>query len=133
LFEACEIKCNADIFIEFRGSEMWISHMYAVNTLHTSVLDLRFPCWWLWRYVFWVVTSYNSEGAQRFGGKYCDVLPKSLKAGISDTAVFTRQRTSVYRTTHLVEAFPLQRNCWTRCCLISPPRGYLRESIRSQR
>jgi hypothetical protein len=22
LFEACEIKCNADIFIEFRGSEM---------------------------------------------------------------------------------------------------------------
>jgi hypothetical protein len=34
---------------------------------------------------------------------YCDVLPKSLKAGRSEAALFTRQR-------NWLEAFPLQRN-----------------------
>jgi hypothetical protein len=60
---------------------------------------------------------------------YCDVLPKSLKAGISEAALFTRQHTAFTQQHIWSKAFPLQRNYWTRCCLSSPPRGYLRESI----
>jgi hypothetical protein len=55
------------------------------------------------RYVSGVITSSMS--------KYCDMLPKSLKAGISEAALFTRQRTrrtiTTQRTsaTHLVGSF----------------------------
>jgi hypothetical protein len=60
--------------------------------------------------------------------KFCDLLPKSLKAGISEAAVFTRQCGSIYPITHWSEAFPLQRNCWRRCLLFRPPKPYTQES-----
>jgi hypothetical protein len=38
---------------------------------------------------------------------YCDVLPKSLKAGISEAALFTRQRTRRTATTQRTSAMQL--------------------------
>jgi hypothetical protein len=42
-----------------------------------------------------------------FAESYCDVLPKSLKAGISEAALFTRQRArrTVTTSTKLVGSF----------------------------
>jgi hypothetical protein len=56
------------------------------------------------------------------------IVTSIRKAWILEAALFTRQRIAFTQRRVWSKAFPLQRMCGTRCCLSSPPRGYLRES-----
>jgi hypothetical protein len=65
--------------------------------------------------------------------KYVYTMTSIRKAGILDAALFPRQRIAFTQQLIWSKAFPLQRNSGTRCCLSSPPRGYLRERLESAR